>query len=51
LDWFAGRGIEPAKGFQPKVVGNLTQPNGVPLSDHDAIVLDFKLSESRITHS
>jgi endonuclease/exonuclease/phosphatase family metal-dependent hydrolase len=47
LDWFAGRGIEAAKGLEPKVVGNLIQPNGVPLSDHDAIVLDFKLNESR----
>jgi len=47
LDWFTGRGIEPAQDFKPKVIRNLTQPNGVPLSDHDAIVLDFKLNESR----
>ncbi|MDQ4121561.1 MAG: endonuclease/exonuclease/phosphatase family protein [Acidobacteriota bacterium] len=44
LDWFAGRDIEPAKDFVPKVVGNLIQPNGIPLSDHDAIVLDFTVS-------
>jgi endonuclease/exonuclease/phosphatase family metal-dependent hydrolase len=41
LDWFAGRGIEPAKNSSPKVVGNLHKPDGTPLSDHDAIVLDF----------
>ena len=42
LDWFAGRGIKLAKGFEPKVVGNLEDETGTPLSDHDAIVLDFE---------
>jgi endonuclease/exonuclease/phosphatase family metal-dependent hydrolase len=39
LDWFAGRGIRPAA--PPAVVGNLRTDAGQPLSDHDAIVLDF----------
>jgi endonuclease/exonuclease/phosphatase family metal-dependent hydrolase len=38
LDWFAGRGIEPAS--EPRVVGDLRDDAGA-LSDHDAIVLDF----------
>jgi hypothetical protein len=49
LDWFAGRGIKTAKGFEPKVVGNLIQPNGVPLSDHDAIVLNFTVNNHQST--
>ncbi|MFL6467824.1 MAG: endonuclease/exonuclease/phosphatase family protein [Pyrinomonadaceae bacterium] len=44
LDWFAGKGIELAPGTKPKTVGNLTDTNGTPLSDHDAISLDFQLS-------
>jgi hypothetical protein len=51
LDWFTGRGIKLAKGSEPKVVGNLIQPNGIPLSDHDAIVLDFQSNESQIRNS
>jgi endonuclease/exonuclease/phosphatase family metal-dependent hydrolase len=39
LDWFAGRRIK-AVG-KPQNVGNLTDADGAPLSDHDAIVLDF----------
>ncbi|HVF45867.1 MAG TPA: endonuclease/exonuclease/phosphatase family protein [Pyrinomonadaceae bacterium] len=38
LDWFAGRGVEPAS--PPLVVNDLRDDAG-PLSDHDAIVLDF----------
>jgi endonuclease/exonuclease/phosphatase family metal-dependent hydrolase len=40
LDWFTGRGlnVDPARG--PRVIGNLRDEQG-PLSDHDAIVLDF----------
>lgn len=49
LDWFAGRGIEPAKDYQPRVVGNLIQANGIPLSDHDAIVLDFTVNSNQST--
>jgi endonuclease/exonuclease/phosphatase family metal-dependent hydrolase len=39
LDWFAGKGIE-VKG-KPKNVGDLIDAENLPLSDHDAIVLDF----------
>jgi endonuclease/exonuclease/phosphatase family metal-dependent hydrolase len=41
LDWFAGKGIE-AKG-KPKTIGYLVNDENVPLSDHDAITLDFVL--------
>lgn len=47
LDWFAGRGIEPAPGAPPKVVGGLSEIYG-PLSDHDPIALDFVLSENDV---
>ncbi len=40
LDWFAGKGIAPAPGSAPQVIGDLRDEAGV-LSDHDAIVLDF----------
>jgi endonuclease/exonuclease/phosphatase family metal-dependent hydrolase len=40
LDWFAGKGISVAPGSGPKVVGKLHDAEA-PLSDHDAIVLDF----------
>lgn len=39
LDWFAGKGIE-VKG-KPQTIGNLKDSENVPLSDHDAIALDF----------
>lgn len=39
LDWFTGKGIEMIG--KPKTVGNLKNEAGVPLSDHDAIGLDF----------
>lgn len=42
LDWFAGKGIKPA-GKGPKTIGDLVDVNGTPLSDHDAISLDFSL--------
>ncbi len=44
LDWFAGKGIE--KIGESKTIGNLKNNERVPLSDHDAIALDFKLSKS-----
>jgi endonuclease/exonuclease/phosphatase family metal-dependent hydrolase len=44
LDWFAGRGIKPHG--KPQTVGNLKDADGTPLSDHDAITLDFTLSKS-----
>lgn len=40
LDWFAGQRITPAGERGPRVVGDLRDDEG-PLSDHDAIVLDF----------
>lgn len=43
LDWFAGRGIK-ATGAGPKTIGNLVDRSGTPLSDHDAISLDFSLT-------
>lgn len=39
LDWFAGKGIE-VRG-KPQTVGDLVNTENVPLSDHDAISLDF----------
>jgi endonuclease/exonuclease/phosphatase family metal-dependent hydrolase len=39
LDWFAGRGIE-VKG-KPQTIVDLYDAENVPLSDHDAIALDF----------
>jgi endonuclease/exonuclease/phosphatase family metal-dependent hydrolase len=40
LDWFTGKGITPAMDYPPRVIANLRDDEG-PLSDHDAIVLDF----------
>jgi endonuclease/exonuclease/phosphatase family metal-dependent hydrolase len=43
LDWFAGKGITPdTVKNRPRVIGNLDDDAG-KLSDHDAIVLDFKV--------
>jgi len=41
LDWFAGRGIAVAPRSDPRTIGNLVDDTGTPLSDHDAITLDF----------
>lgn len=46
LDWFAGRGVEPDTSNPPRVVGRLRGPAGEVLSDHDPVVLDFKLRRS-----
>lgn len=43
LDWFAGKGIKVAPDSSPMTVGNLVDETGTPLSDHDAITLDFVL--------
>jgi endonuclease/exonuclease/phosphatase family metal-dependent hydrolase len=43
LDWFAAKGIEIVG--EPKTIGNLKDGNGVPLSDHDAIALDFTIAK------
>jgi len=42
LDWFAGKGIS-VKRQCAKTIGNLQDQHGTPLSDHDAITLDFTL--------
>jgi endonuclease/exonuclease/phosphatase family metal-dependent hydrolase len=39
LDWFAGKGIKI--DGNPKTIGKLKDGENVPLSDHDAIALDF----------
>lgn len=39
LDWFAGKKIT-IKG-KPRTIGNLIDSENLPLSDHDAITLDF----------
>jgi hypothetical protein len=46
LDWFAGKEIEIAAGTEPQTIGNLRDGEGIPLSDHDAITLDFTLRDS-----
>ena len=43
LDWFAGKQIALAEGTAPKTIGRLVNAEGIPLSDHDAITLDFTL--------
>lgn len=39
LDWFAGKGIKVVG--KPKTISELFDKHGNPLSDHDAIILDF----------
>jgi endonuclease/exonuclease/phosphatase family metal-dependent hydrolase len=46
LDWFAGKDIALAADSRPQTVGNLRDAEGVPLSDHDAITLDFTARRS-----
>lgn len=41
LDWFAGRKIKTSPGTKPQTIGNLFDAENLPLSDHDAITLDF----------
>lgn len=44
LDWFAGRGVKAAG--KPQTIGNLKDSENIPLSDHDAVALDFTLLKS-----
>lgn len=44
LDWFAGKDIEI--NGKPQTIGNLINRENIPLSDHDAIALDFVLLKS-----
>jgi hypothetical protein len=41
LDWFAGRGITIAPNTRPETIQRLVDAGGAPLSDHDAITVDF----------
>ncbi|MCU0238686.1 MAG: endonuclease/exonuclease/phosphatase family protein [Pyrinomonadaceae bacterium] len=45
LDWFAGKEIEIVG--EPKTIGNLKDADNVPLSDHDAISLHFKVKSEK----
>lgn len=45
LDWFTGKNIKPAEGTKPLTIGDLVNEEGTPLSDHDAIALDFVISK------
>ena len=45
LDWFAGKGIRLAPGSSPDTVGDLVTSDGIPLSDHDAIGVEFILDK------
>jgi endonuclease/exonuclease/phosphatase family metal-dependent hydrolase len=47
LDWFAGKGIEIAPDTEPRTIGDLVDGAGIPLSDHDAITLDFVIDRGR----
>ncbi|MEZ5307811.1 MAG: endonuclease/exonuclease/phosphatase family protein [Pyrinomonadaceae bacterium] len=41
LDWIVGKGINVHPADRPKVIGNLKDEEGTPLSDHDAISVGF----------
>lgn len=45
LDWFAGKDVTIAPGTVPKTIGELRDESGIPLSDHDAIVVDIVLAK------
>lgn len=44
LDWFAARGLSIAPGTVPKTIGGLIDAENIPLSDHDAISVELRLS-------
>ncbi len=44
LDWFAARGLRRAPGTNPVTVADLTDADGAPLSDHDAIAVDLVIA-------
>ena len=46
LDWFAGKDVEIAENTEPQTIGDLFDSENIPLSDHDAISLDFTLKKS-----
>ncbi len=45
LDWFAGKGIEIAPRTSPQTIGGLVDDKNTPLSDHDAITVEFNLKD------
>lgn len=47
LDWFAGKGLRIAPETKPKTIANLVGSDGLSLSDHDAIVVDFLISKNK----
>lgn len=47
LDWFSGRGVEALPSSAPRVIGEIHDRDN-PLSDHDPIVLDFRLSTPQV---
>ncbi len=49
LDWLAGKRIEVAPGTTPQTIGDLIDAEGLPLSDHDAISLDFRVSSPHVS--
>jgi endonuclease/exonuclease/phosphatase family metal-dependent hydrolase len=44
LDWFAAKGLRLADGSRPQTIGELTDDEGRPLSDHDAIAVDLTIT-------
>ncbi len=44
LDWFTGKGISIVPGSKPQTIGELIDSEGLPLSDHDAIAVDFRIT-------
>jgi hypothetical protein len=45
LDWFAGKDIQPAPDTKPETIADLVNGSGNPLSDHDAITVEFRLAK------
>jgi endonuclease/exonuclease/phosphatase family metal-dependent hydrolase len=45
LDWFAGKGIQLAPDTKPETIADLVDGSGNPLSDHDAITVEFRLAQ------
>ena len=43
LDWFAGKGIKLAESSKPETIGELVDAENIPLSDHDAIAVEFEI--------
>ena len=48
LDWFAGKDLFPDPDSKPRVLGEVHDENEM-LSDHDPIVLDFRLNPRQAT--